>query len=210
MKIRYILAGLLLPVMFLSGCATNVSTLEPDLSMCAGQNNATETAQTVFIKNVTDERVFAANARADMPTWSNDGSYEEERAIGRKRNGFGKAMGGLVLPEGMPATSVVKEVLTQAFSDNGYRVVKQETEVTDETRVVNVKMPKFWSWMTPGFWQIHLSSNIEADVSGFNKEAVKIKGRYTEGFQTGVESNWLTVLNQAIKNFYEDAKAKLK
>lgn len=64
--------------------------------------------------------------------------------------------------------------------------------------------------MTPGFWQIHLSSNIEADVSGFNKEAVKIKGRYTEGFQTGVESNWLTVLNQAIKNFYEDAKAKLK
>ena len=93
------------------------------------------------------------------------------------------------MPEGMPATSVVKEVLTQAFSDNGYRVVKQETEVTDETRVVNVKMPKFWSWMTPGFWQIHLSSNIEADVSGFNKEAVKIKGRYTLNFPKNLHSN---------------------
>lgn len=92
MKIRYVLAGLLLPVMFLSGCATNVSTLEPDLSMCAGQNNATETAQTVFIKNVTDERVFAANARADMPTWSNDGSYEEER-LEEKEMASGKQWG---------------------------------------------------------------------------------------------------------------------
>lgn len=210
MKLGRIFAGAVFPALFLAGCATNVSTLTPDLSMCQGNNNP-DAIKSVYIKSVTDGREFSDNARqAYMPTWSNDGSYEEARAIGRKRNGFGKAMGGLVLPEGMPATTVVKQTLTQAFVDNGYKVVENEADVTNETKVVNVKMPTFWSWMNPGFWNIRLTTDIEADVSGYQEEIVRVKGKYGEGFQLGTESNWLNVLNQAIRKFYEDAKSKLK
>lgn len=210
MKLGRIFTGLVVPVFFLAGCATNVSTLTPDLSMCRGNNNP-ESTKSVYIKSVTDGREFSDKARqAYMPTWSNDGSYEEARAVGRKRNGFGKAMGGLVLPEGMPATAVVKQTLTQALVDNGYKVVEKESDVTSDTKVLDVKMPTFWSWMNPGFWNIRLTTDIEAEVSGYQEETVRVKGKYGEGFQLGTESNWLEVLNAAIRKFYEDAKNKLK
>lgn len=197
-------------LLLLSGCATNVSTLEPDLSAFPGKSDPAA-IKTAYIKSVVDARVFNDNApQAYMPTWSNDGTQEEARAVGRKRNTFGKAMGGIVFPENMPATSVVKTTLTQALIDNGYRVIETEAEVTPETKVIDVRMNQFWSWMNPGFWQLTLTCDIKTDVTQKNAEPLILEGEYHEGFQAATESNWLTVINQAIRNFYEDAKAKLK
>lgn len=197
-------------VLLLSGCATNVSTLEPDLAAYPAKSDSAA-VKSAYIKNVTDGRIFSENApQADMPTWSNDGTHEEARAVGRKRNSYGKAMGGIVFPEHMPVTSVVKTTLTQALIENGYRVVETDSEVTPDTKILEVRVNKFWSWMNPGFWQIKLSCDIEANVSPKDAEQVTVVGEYHEGFQTGTESNWLSVINRAIHNFYEDAKTKLK
>ena len=199
------------PVALLSGCATNVSTLNPDLSMCTEINNNPSSDTSVFIQSVSDERVFAENApSADMPTWSNDGTHEEDRAIGRKRNGFGMALGGIVLPQGITATSIVERALSQAFKDNGYYVIKNAAEVNNNTKIIDIKMTQYWSWMNPGAFTITLTSDIKADVTGYSSEPVNVHGNYSENFAFGTESSWLKVINQAIKNFLEDARNKLK
>lgn len=209
MKSTIILSLAVVSVMLLSGCATSISTLDPDLSAYPGKSDPAA-EKTVYIKTVEDMRLFADNADTpEEPTWAN-GSQEEARAIGRKRNVYGKALGGLVLPEGMPATSVIKTTLTQALIENGYKVVESESEVAQDTKVFDVRMNKFWSWVNVGFWSIKLSSNIEAVLVDNNMQTVRVEGNYAEHFQTGSESNWLKVLNQTIKNFFIDAKTKLK
>ena len=211
MKHKLALSLAAVSVILLTGCAASVSTIEPDLSAYSARSDVAA-AKTAFIRTVNDRRVFSANASSpDQPTWSNDGTKEEARAIGRKRHGYGMAMGGLVLPQGMTAAGVVKKTLTQALIENGYKVVESEAEVTPGTYVIDVEMNKFWSWMNPGLLGFTLSANVGADVADKNARTVHIEGRYSEGgFQTFMDSNWLKVLNQALKNFFEDAKAKLK
>lgn len=196
----------------LTGCVTNVSTLSPDTKFvdAAQKEKAELSTKTAFIRKVVDERKFRTNAAPDKPTWSNDGSHEEGRAIGRKRNSFGKALGGFVLPAGFTAADVVRKTLGEVLTANGYKVLGSEGDVKPETKVIDVDMTQFWMWMNPGFWQLTLSADINSTVRQEGAEPVNVKGEYHEGFQVGTDSNYLTVLNTALRTFYEDAVEKLK
>ena len=183
--------------MLLSGCAMNVSTIEPDLRAFTLENKPSATA-TVFIREVKDKRVFAENGRAYMPTWSNDGTHEEARAVGRKRNSFGRAEGGLVLPEGMPATEVFKKALAQALVDDGYKVVKDPSEVTDQTRVLDVNMDQFWCWAQLGTWTFSLHGDVVAKVRSGEEEPLTVQSHAVRRTIAATDGGWLNVLNDAI------------
>ena len=203
------LAGILAALM-LSGCATSVSTLDPDLSAFTLQNNEAAT-KTAYIRSVKDKRVFAENAPANMPTWSNDGSHEEARAVGRKRTGFGRASGGLVLPEGQTAAGVVKSALSQALIDNGYKVIDDKDQVTEETRVLDVDMDQFWNWIQMGFWTLAVNGDMKAKVqSAGQQEPVTVEAHVTRRSVAVTDNSWLRVLNETIQKFYQDARDKLK
>lgn len=205
---RTAFAGIL-GAMLLSGCAMNVSTIEPDMRAFTLENKPSATA-TVFIREVKDKRVFAENGRAYMPTWSNDGTHEEARAVGRKRNSFGMAEGGLVLPEGMPATEVVKKALSQALIDDGYKVVQNPSEVTDQTRVLDVDMDQFWCWVQMGFWALALNGDISAQVRPEGEEPVTVQSHVMRRSIAATDGGWLNVLNDAIHEFYLNAKDKFR
>ena len=86
----------------------------------------------------------------------------------------------------------------------------RESEVTPGTHVISVEMNQFWAWMHTGLLGFNLSANVEADVADRNARTVHVEGRYSEGFHTGMDSNWQKVVDQALRNFFEDARAKLK
>lgn len=85
----------------LAGCATSRSEIK--LVAPAASTVQAATGQVVVIRSVKDERVFEQEPRnPSTPSLGLDGANKASvelklRAIGRKRNGYGKALGDVVL-----------------------------------------------------------------------------------------------------------------
>ena len=102
----------------LTGCATSRGVLDlkvPDLPNPAS-------SQAVKIMDVTDKRVFEIEPKKpSIPSLQNDEINDPKitrRAVARKRNGFGAALGDILLPEGQTV-----EQLTRAALENALRGV---------------------------------------------------------------------------------------
>lgn len=196
--------------LFLTGCATNVSTFTIDTSNLKSENQS-ET-KTVYVRNIIDAREFDTNTKdPSIPSVEYANSSEKDHAIGRKRNTWGKALGSLVLTPEQTVSGLTREVVEYGLQENGWKVVRNQEDVTSKTLVVDVTITKWWAWMNPGFWQITLSSNMAATVQPTTNKAkkVEIASLYKEGFQTGLDDNWLRVLQGAFDSLVRDSKEKM-
>jgi hypothetical protein len=84
--------------------------------------------------------------------------------------------------------------------------------MSKRSQIVDVEINKFWSWMNPGFWAITLSTEIETDISikGSNADKKTIYVKVADHFQTGVEDNWVSVMNAALKAYIAEITAKFR
>ena len=200
----------------LGGCATSRSVIDiptPSISNASQQS----VGKDVFINPPKDKRVFeAAPASPSIPSLDsseNSSDSIKARAIARKRNTFGKALGDILLPEGKTVESLTAASIRQAFQEKGYRVLDDKSKVSESTYIVDTELTKFWSWMNPGFWAITLSAEISTvlDIkspAGTNRQTVSVKA--SDNFQTAMEGNWTEVINKALKIYVDDLKEKLK
>jgi uncharacterized lipoprotein YajG len=214
MRINLRIACLIFGVLLLGGCATSRSTVEilPPISEKTSQSNGKE----VYINSTVDKRIFEI-APSSPSTPSLDSSEDQsesikQRAIGRKRNTFGKALGDLVLKEGQNIGSLTNASIRQAFIEKGYRVVDSKNKTSSNTYIVDADIEKFWSWMNPGFFAITLSTEISTNISikspdGLNKQTIAVEA--SGNYQTGVEANWIEVINKAMRAYIDELKAKL-
>lgn len=208
----------LLPLMIflLAGCATNrgiVSIDVPHDETAAAQQNG----PTVYIQSVEDQRIFQDHPKTqDIPSLGFGGLEKadeaiKKRAIARKRNSFGKALGDILLEEGQTVETVIADSLRQAFTEKGYQVIENREDISDDTIVVNAAIKKFWAYMTPGFWAITLSCDIATDIelisdSNIQKQiSVHSDGKY----QVGTEDNWMEVINITIKKYIDKVKEEI-
>lgn len=171
----------------------------------------------VFINAAVDKRVFQINPSSpDVPSLDPSENLDDsikQRAIGRKRNGFGKALGDLLLKDGQSIESLTTSSIRQAFVEKGYTVVSNKEQIGKDTFVVNANIEKFWAWMNPGFASITLSTEISTELdiksaSNISKEKIYVKA--ADGFQLGTKSNWIEVINRALRLYVDDLKSKLK
>lgn len=201
-------------MIFLGGCATSRSVLDVSapVSRTVGQANGKE----VFIGLVSDKRVFEENpSEPNIPSMDPSEAQDQAmklRAIGRKRNGFGKALGDIVLQDGKSVESLTMGAIRQAFVEKGYRVVDNK-DAAANAYLVTADVNKFWAWMNPGFAAITLNTEIATDLSlksleGSERISVSVKA--ADYFQTGMEGNWVEVINKALQLYVDDLKAKLK
>lgn len=203
-RIYFLLTGFLL--IFLGGCATNRSIVPIDVP-ATGQSTITSD-KSVFINTVTDQRVFEVKP-SEPKTPSLDPDEEQNdaiksRAIARKRNTFGKGLGDIILPEGQTVNSIITRGLTEAFKSKGYKIISKKDDVEPNTYFVNTRIDQFWSWMNPGFWAISLNTEIITELSvdrDSERKLHTITVLESENFQTGAESNWSKVMNNAIKSY---------
>jgi hypothetical protein len=184
-----------------SGCATSRGIL--DVSQTAVDNPDTGVA--VAIVRVSDKRSFELNPRqADIPSLKNGEIHNESitsRAIARKRNGFGKAMGDILLPESQTVSEVVKSTVADAFRNSGYRVIDRGDPEFANAVPVEVDVNEFWAWMQPGFWQITLHHRATIALSGpldALTASDDVRSEVTEGFQTGSEGNWMKTIDAGL------------
>ena len=185
----------------LAGCAVGRTTV--DVSAPQGTNPAT--GKYVRIDSVQDKRTFTVKPpSADMASLDPDedsSDASKARAIGRKRNGYGKALGDVVLPEGKTASGLVESALATGFQEAGYIVVKEGDPNFAAAAPVTAQIIDFWAWFQPGFFSITTNQKSELQLSGdvgALHGAQTVKTRVSESKQVVVASDWQEIVEKGL------------
>jgi len=171
----------------------------------------------VRFARISDQRNFQLNPRQpNIPSLKNGEEIGNpditSRALARKRNTFGQALGDILLPEGQTIMMLVEESLAKGFRESGYRVLTEDDEGYADAGPLEVDIEKFWSWFNPGFWAISLNCEIEIKVSGpvqGFESGQMFNARVRREFQTGQESNWQKTIRAALDALNEDISQKI-
>ena len=212
---RSLAALLLIATIGLGGCATSRSELRlpsPSSPQATTQNT---NAPTALIRTVKDERTFEqAPKQPSTPSLGFEGAAQATaeaklRAIGRKRNTYGMALGDVFLQEGQTVESVIRENLASALRDAGYNVRNDGTG-DPAYLVIDVHIKKFWAWMNPGFWAITVNTDIATDLTlSTTSNSIPIVVHVQDARQFVTDSAWLETVDMALKEYRKDATPKL-
>jgi len=199
-------------VLMVSGCA--VTRSEMDVSAVPVENPV-DGAEVTFVR-LADARDFQLEPGDPSTPSLKNGEIDDEsitsRAIARKRNSYGQALGDIVLPEGKSVSHVVENRLSRGFAEKGYRVVKEGQEGYNQAVPLEVTIEKFWGWFTPGFVTIDLEFEMLVRVVGplaGLRQGKTFEGGAKESFAAAVEDNWRKVMNAALDNLDKDIDRKL-
>jgi len=212
-KLCFIVVALMVVV---TGCATSRGVLSLDVP---GANLANPNGKQVFIRSITDNREFQDNPSVqNIPSlgFGGVGSVSAEiksRAIARKRNTFGKAMGDILLEERQTVQQVIYEATKNSLSSIGYAVVDKQEQAKPEAIVLDISIDKFWAWMTPGFWAISLESEITTtnNIAVPKKEKpIVVMATARNSCQAATDGNWRKAFKMVIDDFIEKAGTALK
>jgi uncharacterized lipoprotein YajG len=196
-----------------SGCATNRATVQvriPTENVIAESNG-----EKIFIDTVFDQRQFQDNPpEANIPSlgFGGVGAASEDikkRAVARKRNSYGKALGDILLEEGQTVEGVVRGALERAFLEMGYEVI----DVNDgDSIVLDAEIDQFWAYVRSGFWTIALTLEVETKLlatmpNGDQNKDISVK--YERKFQTATEGNWMKAIDGGVQKFIDTVKEEV-
>lgn len=216
MKIATRLTAIVLGSLLLlaSGCATNRGVIRLDLPAAPAVSGGRQ----VLIRNVTDARKFQENPKsADIPSVGFGGAERSDtelikRAVARKRNSFGKALGDIILAEDQNVESIIRGSLKQAYTEMGYEVVADPGQLRSGGTTLDVSIENFWAYMTMG-WALTLHCNIATDMrltdSGGEVVEKQIRVSAEDTYQTGSGRNWKETMQNAIAKYIVQAKLVL-
>lgn len=151
----------------LGGCAFGRDEITLAAAPVSAHPPAASKGRSVFVRTVTDERVFSTTGDDPaMPSLEADGDKAEikARAVARKRNGYQMALGDVLLEPGQTVAGRVGDTLREAFQLSGYTVVKEAGGVPAPI-VVDARVKKFWTWRRKGFTAITVLADIDAELT---------------------------------------------
>jgi uncharacterized lipoprotein YajG len=212
---RLLALGLLAATLVLGGCATSRSELRLESPTAAQTATQNANAPTAVIRTVKDERTFEqAPSEPSTPSLGFEGVLQATaeaklRAIGRKRNTFGKALGDVFLQDGQTVESVIRENLASALREAGYNV-RNESTGEPSSLVIDVHIRKFWAWVQPGFWAITVNTDIATDVNlSTTSNATPVTVHVEDARQFVTESAWIETVQKALHAYRGEASRKL-
>lgn len=196
--------GALLAVLVMTGCATSRSEIR--LTAAPAPDRAVLGSE-VVIRSIEDVRVFEeAPAHPGTPSlgWGGAGAAPAEvkaRAIARKRNSYGRALGDVLLQPGDSVTHVVRQHLATALSSSGYRVV-EASQASASALQLDVRIEKFWAWFQPGFLQITLNGDIDTQLSfEGHPQPHRVSVSAQDRRQAAHDRAWVEILDMALAQY---------
>lgn len=205
----------LFSVSALVGCATSRSEIKLNTPAVEAAASVPTTGKVVVIRSVQDERVFEQAPRdASIPSLGFGGAAQataevKARAIGRKRNGYGKALGDVLLEDGQTVERVIRESLTQVLQQAGYAVVDAESAPASAL-TADVHIKSFWAWLRLGFWSGSVNTRIETDLDIANHpDTIHIATLYEERRSLVTDNAWIEVVSKALEAYRTQAAQEL-
>jgi hypothetical protein len=166
---------------------------------------------------IRDARIFEAKPRrADVPSLAHADEIADrgvtERAYGRLRGGFGKAMGDMLLPEGRTVPAVVRQVVSQALKQRGYQLVRERDPRAPHAPRIDITIERFWSYFRPGFaavavefvTQLHISGNLPGLEGGL---LIETQAELRKGVMT--ETRWVQLVERGLSGLTQEISRKL-
>lgn len=212
MQIRSCAAwAVLLSSAILAGCATSRSEVKIGAPEAVASAPVTQ-SRAVVIRSVRDARNFQDNpSDPSTPSLGFGGATQapeaiKARAIGRKRNTYGQALGDVLLEDGQNVTGVVRDNVAAAFRQAGYRIAPDLASAGATPLLVDVDVKKFWAWITPGFWSISLAAQVETDVTisdGGRRSTISV--RTEDSRQMVPEGAWVEIVQKALAQYRAEA-----
>lgn len=218
MKISNKLSQILFIIFFifaLTSCATNRSVLivtpkNPLPSIFLDKS--------AIIRSITDARQFMDKPPTpDIPSLGQGGASKHStelrsRAIGRKRNGYGKALGDVFLEENNSVQDLVINSLTNILNNYGYKIHDINSTYPPETIVIDITINKFWSWIDIGLWSIGIEAEIDTDVNiTYNdKKTISISARTSNRVMAATDSAWKETIDLVLQDYKKNAVEELK
>jgi hypothetical protein len=186
-------------LLVLSGCVTSRSEVAVNFVPPANVQANASNGKKVLISTV-DERVFQVSPRNPAtPSLKNDEVTDKsitERAIARKRNGYGMALGDVLLPSGRTLAQLVNESVASAYQQAGYEVV---TEPSAADTKVKVHIVEFWSWFTPGFFMVDVSSKSLVRIEMPGAKTFDVVTLQNQSMQVVMEKDWKKITEQNLQ-----------
>lgn len=196
-----------------AGCAT--SRGEVDLRVLSPTNPAS--GPPVKVGQVADHREFQVNPRdPSIPSLMDDeinNTVITSRAIARKRNTYGKALGDVLLSEGQTVPGLVTDALTRAFRESGVRVLQPGDDGYGEAMMITADIDRFWAWFRPGFWAITLEFRADVRIKGeFDpfQEGVSVQGSAQNSGMAATSDAWKDVVSKGVEDLIMNVRAKLQ
>jgi hypothetical protein len=138
----------------LSACALGRSEImvAPPASSATADTNA----PVVKIVNVRDLRQFSTNPRdPSEPSLGEAAEVNDPkltaRMVGRKRGGYGNAMGDVALAEGTTVSTLITGAAQTALQNKGYRVVGENSPDYGRALPLTLDIEQYWSWVADTF-----------------------------------------------------------
>lgn len=190
-----------------TGCATSRGELALDVQQTANP----ELGATVQIVSVKDQRKFEIKPSSPAtPSLRGNQIHDKAltvRAIARKRNGYGMALGDIVLEDGSDVETLTRKIVTQSLRQAGYRVIEADSANTEPATPLEVDIEKFWAWFTPGFWAAHLEFEAQIKIAGptapFENGQV-CRGHVRLATQAASSRAWRNAFNKGIADLQKD------
>lgn len=210
----HVLFVLLFSLIF-SGCAYNRSEIKLGAPIATSTAPSATKKGVVVIRSVKDERIFEQSpSEPNIPSIgfaevSKATPDELARTVGRKRNGFGRALADIQLQGGQTAASVVRENLTVALQQAGYQV-KDEKGAGVSPIIIDVHVKQFWAWIEKGFMTLTLNAavNTSLDISG-SATPMTIDVRSNNPVAGLSDSAWVGIFEKALVDYRIQASSKV-
>jgi hypothetical protein len=159
----------------------------------------------VLLPPVDARKFEAAPSEPSIPSLKEPAQINDpqitSRALGRKRNGYGMAMGDVLLNPPQSASSLVGDALKAGLRDGGYRIVEANDPAYAAAPRINVRINEFWTWITPGFGSIKLDNSTNLSIDG-NLPALAtpatVAVRETKEYFVIPESEWAPFIDSAL------------
>ena len=210
--------AMLLPILLLLGaCATNRSYVTLDVPG-ATVASAAEPAKVAVISDIVDKREFQESPRdPSIPSLKKGEEYKLDaqgklRAVARKRNGYGKAIGDIQLQPPQSVATITRQLVATGLQERGFRVLGPNDAAPENAVRVSVDINKFWAWMNPGFWTMRMDAQLETtlNVSGALQANINVAASGNKYAQTGMEDNWKQAYERTFQDYLETLKAELE
>lgn len=198
----YLLPALL--ALLLSGCAVGRSTVE--IKSPTALN--TDTGTYARIVSVDDLRKFEASPDDPRtPSLENASQIADPditaRAVARKRGGFGKALGDILLSPGQSVANLVRAAARKALADKGYTVVESSSPRYATAASLDIGIPQFWAWFSPGFASVHIDFEATLTMHGdglLDREPTTVTSHVTHEGMAIFESDWTDLVQRGVED----------
>jgi hypothetical protein len=210
----------LLVLSTLAACATSRSVIEVGAAAQDATIAGIGTPPSGYVKitAVTDARKFEYEpGDPSVPSLGDEAELKDAklvaRAVGRKRNTFGKALGDIMLPENDSVALVVRRAVKAALQQKGYAVVEAGAAEYDVALPVSVEVTQFWAWLSPGFSSLPMRCDWAVTLDGpelLGPSPLALKGRADHATMAAFESEWVTTVNLGIADLTAKVREALK